>query len=352
MWKQTSFVDQRFWVKKTELLAHDLATGHHPLPVKTYPAHPGMPPLLVAAGASVFFKVPVEEGLRMSVTLLNALIISGIAAITKRIGPQSWWWISGTGLALLYSHYDNVNPLDAVTIPLITLVAVLLLWHYQQRARTPLLATLALGLAVGFTAATRLHMAILIVAPLLAVSVRVLSRSQLLIIAGSALAWLQALNPIMWYAPLAYLREALFPYTHYFTGGVPSESSYQFSVSEMPLGIIAALLALVFYGIPSLPSPLPRRYLFGLFASTACPLIIFQLSSVQDIRYFLPIIFLWEFFLPLFVFHLLHYAPLPSLSFNNVSYHLSRRWLSASFLMLFLGGHAFALWISFTAVGL
>ena len=305
-WHDRFFVDQNFWVKKAENFHQDIQKGPLWYGSLRYPVHPAAP-LLLASSAGQALGMPPLGSIRAAIILLNTACISCSILLLRNRFPQIAWWISGGGVLLLSTLHRIISPADAVFAPLVFLAWLLLLWHIQAKGRSNLQVSIALGVAVGLTLSTRIHLAIIFFTPALLVSSVIIGWRRLLVIGSTAVAVMVISNPLLWHAPWIYLQSALIgEYRHAtqseFTIPLP-QVQWPEAVQYSLLASISFLVGLLYLWRHHWPMPLPRPFLKILLGTTIISVLMVKRSNVETIRYFYPLILTWEALLPLFCLH-------------------------------------------------
>lgn len=302
LWRSVNFVDQSFWLEKVEFLKEDIFKAPLVFDAKRHAAHPGTLVLLPAAVLVKTGLAAADAALRLSLTLINTVVITATVTMARQLYPKSPWWLGVAGVVLFNPIYQNINPLDAVAASL-TVLIFLTLWWCLERHRAAFLLAILLGLA----AATRLHIALLLSAPVLGVLAYKDSLRRSALVGLGALITASALIPFWWLSPAAFVQGAVMNQLAYFTDQtIYLAETYQLSLWELaapsPLAVFSLLLAVVGLRWKN-SSPLPRFFAITLLAGTILILSIFGLSNMQSYRYVFPVIMVWEVLLPLFLLH-------------------------------------------------
>lgn len=325
LWRVTTFTDESLWAKRVVRLSQDLRSGTRDFDQEKYSEHPGMPVLLLAVGAD---RIGVNEAgaLKGAVALINSCIIAGLVTLAKTLRPKSIWWLGAGGLILFHPLYYQASPTDAVMAPLAVIIMFLILWFFERQSQITAQMLLVFSLCIGAALATRLHFTALLIIPLLFFLVMFagIKKSLLVLVGTAAIAWL--LNPLMWFTPAKFLKAALFDQIGFYTGSALEASiatavTLEEFVLFAPLAIISLLLSVLFLFTPNFKPAVSNSFVIVMLISTAVPALIIFESSLQSLRYFFPLIFIWEAFLPLW---LLQGVKQIKLSF--VGLHEQRRW--------------------------
>lgn len=310
LWWSVDFVDESFWLEKIEYLGEDIADGLLVFGAGRHAAHPGTPVLLPAAVVSKI-GMSAADGLRITVTLINAVVIAAIVTMIRQLRPENPWWLGAAGVMLFNPVYQNVNPLDVIVSSL-TVLVFLTLWWCLEKHRAAFLLAILLGIMI----ATRLHVALLLAVPVLGALVYKGSFRRATLVGLGALVTTLVLVPFMWLSPVVFMQAAVVSQFAYFTDQTvylaeTSElSSWKFMTSS-PLAVFSLLLAMIGLAWEKC-SPLPRFFAITLLVGTIVVLGVFGLSNLQSYRYVFPVIMVWEVLLPLFILHVMRQVRWPA----------------------------------------
>lgn len=334
LWHFDSFTDEYLWVTRIVHLREDFS---RPIPiiidVERYSGHPGMTAVL-PAGLLHILGVPALESLRITVSLLVAVTATAIAAITRSLRPTSWWWLVTTSTVTFHPLFLHASPTNAIEAPLIVLVFLLTLFIYERRQLSSY-QTLLLGGALGLMLATRLPLGAVTIAFTLLFLLRTVSFKKLCTVLVVSLCTFVIADPLMWFSPLVHIQHMLFRMSLHITTITTTRLQASDFFLFAPLTYIAIALTVLFQlGLKRISSPLPRLYIFYLWIVTGIMVSIFLNAKSQSLRYFLPFIFIWETFLPLFILHIIAQIQ-PSFTNNGARAH---RILSIAAALFLVGG--------------
>ncbi len=305
LWQHLTFTDEELWTARITQLHHDLTYRHHDGANPVYSGHPGMTVVTLgalahAAGSSL------PASLRGSVTVFVALSVATAALLCRWLRPQTLWWLPVSAFLLFHPLYVQASPVNAVIAPLAVVMVLLGLWLFEHPLHQRVVPfCIAFGASIGLAASTRLVTAVLIAIPLLVVLLPRLGSRLLVLIGGTSVAMAIASDPLMWFTPVEHVRFILFRSSINYTGALVSHS---LTLSEFllfaPLGLLSIVFAVLSLGSSrrsTLVPPVP--WLLMLFALTGVFSGAFLSVRFQSLRHFLPLIFVWEAFLPLFLLH-------------------------------------------------
>lgn len=344
IWDHVTLFDPDFWSTRAQYLAYDLT--HLPLHFNPHrhPGHPAMPPLLVAS-VFILSGVDAESALRMSSIILGTGIIGASSIFLLTYFKQhSQWAIFIIGMLITNRLLANSNVADAFIMPLILLffLAIYTMWT-QVRPHTVVLCIISL--VAGLALATRIHNAAPILAPAFFLfPIRIGIKKTVLLALGSLGFWYM-FTPVVWFTPLEYIRYALIgepTYVLYTSASIPPSSLVHISLFDVaiasPLMIVSILLALCWlYGKKEHPF-IPKWYIALLVVSTAALMSILRISHVESLRYYYPIIILWESFFFMLI--------LPLITFMENRYALQKYHLATVCICLSIAGNALMLFTS------
>ncbi len=341
IWEHTTLFDPDFWITRAQYLAHDITH----LPVRfnplRHPGHPAMPPLLIAS-AFILGGVDAESALRISSIILGTCIIavSSIFLLTH-FKQHRQWVIFIIGMLITNRLLANSNVADAFLMPVILLffLAIYIIWEQKHRSKYLLLA---ISLSAGLALATRTHNAVPLLAPAFCLlPIRIGMKKTAILAVGTLVFW-YTFTPIIWFTPLQYIRYALIgepTYVLYTSASIPPSSLVQTSLFDIavasPLMVIGILLGIAWLYGPKEHDLIPKWYLASLLISTASLLSILQISHIESLRYYYPLIMVWEiFFFPL---------AMPLMLFIEDRYQLQKYYLVTLCIILSIAGNALML---------
>lgn len=300
IWQAMQLADQDKWYARTATLASDLRAGDR-LDQANYTGHPAMAVLLPAAVINNLASYPIPYALRLSITLLNTASIAGLILLCYLLMPKTVWWLAAGGLLTFHPLYVQTAPTTAVIAPLTAFIYLLGLYIHERGQHHSRSLLFVFAVAIGAALATRWFISFAMFTPLiLFLYSRKDSLRNLLATIGIAAAVAIFLNPLMWYAPLAHLQHAFQRAAlHASVLSVDEVSHIDFALFA-PVGIISFLLAIYYLFFRSRHGyRFPTTYLrFSWYVTAATAGALF-LAQSKSLRYFFPLAFLWDAYLPL-----------------------------------------------------
>jgi len=259
--------------------------------------HPGTTILVPSAGL-ILLGIPNESALQYTIAFLMSLCVAVIAYICRVLRPKNLWWLGVCALFILNPLYLQMSVVSDLAALLVCIYLLLLLYAREKGFSREILFWL--GMCGGVLLATR-HDAGGIVMFSSAVYLWPLIGRRVLNIFAIALLFFGALNPFLWENPQLYVS--------FFIRELQMDSAtpggFGLSVLVTGFALVAFSLGLISTFFLRTLSPLPRDFLKWLLVVSALWCGLLLLSKGHTMRYFFPLISIWEMFLPLFIFSIL-----------------------------------------------
>jgi len=305
------FGDNLKWVERVENLSHDIFERPIHIDFKNnqdqfrYGGHPGTTILLPAAIAYRFGADP-QTALTTAIVFLTAIATASIVTTCYFLRPSSQWWLAAGFIITIHPLYFYSTPANAVIAPLITLLSLLTYLVFTTRHQNKPLPQLAFAATLGACLATRIPITIFIGAPLLTFIYPYLPRRRFLTILGGSLITAYLLIPFLWLMPLEFLKIVVLRTSSHlvFTGAPGFSLTPGLFLMYAPLTVISFIMIGLLLIVPRYKPPLDIKYLLVLILITGFTTAIFVAAKFHSLRYFFPVIFIWDILLPLFLLHL------------------------------------------------
>jgi hypothetical protein len=271
--------------------------------------HPGGPVILGTIAVHHLAGISYEMALPVFLTLFNSVVIAAIATLCCTLRPDSLWWLAVLGTLSVDKLYPVSTPTSAVVGPLLVLLSLITLRIVDQKLVSWRWLA-GWSLVAGLAVATRFDIGSITTACLFAVLVSVMRPTlgwRLLAgMVAAACAVFVACDPYMWHMPVQHVGDLF---------GKAALHHQTFTRNRLDLGEVASLSSLAFLGlaftllgqtVPGLArKTLPAVFVWALLSLTVLLYGIFLSASYQAVRYFIPIVFIWQAFLPLQLFDLI-----------------------------------------------
>jgi hypothetical protein len=328
LWWQVRFIDEPLWLNRVAQLSFELEHNELNPTNSVYSGHPGMAAVMI--GSLAHQKgVTLKGGLAIGVVLLNALSIATAISLSKLLRPKSMWWMVLAATLLFNTVYLRSSPTNAVMAPLSVLLVLIALWLYENYThKQTQQMTVLLGAWAGVGLATRWPTTIIVFVPLLALLFQRLGVKKILLASASSLVVMIGIDPLMWYEPgdrLRYMIGHLFNSAFLANKATVGLMDFVFLAPLSIMGLLMALLLVVLGN--RLRSPVSFYFLFILLVITGFFFLVFLNLDYQSVRYFHPMILLWEGLLSLFL----------------LCFFQKQKTAKAVFVLLLTGGQIFSL---------
>lgn len=336
-------LDEAFWADQARYVEAGSPEQYNP--AHAY-GHPGGPVILGTIAVHHLAGISYETALPVFLTLFNSIVIAAIATLCCRLRPDSLWWLPVVGTLSVDKLYAVSTPTSAVAGPLLVLLTLLTLRILEQDT-VSWQGLAGWSLTAGLAVATRFDVGATTTAFLLAVLMSVLGTTlcwrQLAGLLAAAFAVFVICDPYMWYMPVRHIGDLL---------GKVALHHQTFSRNRLDPGEVASLSALAFLGVAVtllaraapgvVPKRLPAVFVWALIALTITLYVVFLTASYQAVRYFIPIVFIWQAFLPLALLDLVSGLRFSSL-FTEAARARARQLCAALVVLLLVGSQIYFL---------
>ena len=338
-------LDEAFWSAQ----ARDVEAGSPEQynPARAY-GHPGGPVILGTIAVHHLAGISYETALPVFLTLFNSIVIAAIATLCCRLRPDSLWWLPVLGTLSIDKLYAVSTPTSALVGPLLVLLTLLTLritLGILEHGAVSWWQLASWSLVAGLAVATRFDIGSITNLFLFGVLATTLRRRQLAVLAVAAFAVFVACDPYMWYMPVQHVGDLmgrlLLNYRHSTPASIPATLEPMHVASFSALAFVGMMLSIVGQTkvFPCRPT-IPRQLVLALVPLTVLLYGIYLSARCPAVRYFIPIVFIWQVFLPLQLFDLI--AGLRFQSLRTEAARVRARQLCAAVIVLLLVGSQIA----------
>ena len=268
--------------------------------------HPGGPIILGTIFINELTHTPYRTSLIIFLTLFNALLITGISFFCYLLKKGSIWFVLVFCILSMNRLFVYASPPSAVVALLITLLAVITIYMLENRDKIKLPYIVLWSVVAGLTISTRADIGIFMSAIFFVSIFFRLGWQKILTIPIFVLLTFFLTDPFMWSMPIQHIADILGKAIyHYSSFNLPEHLSFVRIANISYLMFISALISLTLLIKRKSSFPIPNYFIYTLLLITTVLYALFLTSSYQAERYFLPIVFIWQIFLPVFLFSLL-----------------------------------------------
>ncbi|MEX1112407.1 MAG: hypothetical protein WEC84_03015 [Candidatus Andersenbacteria bacterium] len=305
-WQRWPLVDRTVWENRITHFQGEVANKAFDAQNPVYSGHPGMSVIVLGSALQWLLPFDVRTSLQVAVSLFTAITTTAIGVVAYKLRPRLVWWAAAVLMLAAHPLFIDATPTNVFTAPLIVLLALSVLWIYEhpgtKRSWVPYIA----GIALGTATVTRLPTTGLLALPLLGLLANKRYFHSLLIIFITAVAAGLILDPLLLFDPYGHIRQVLFRTGLNYTEHVASSPlTFVAFTTHVPLSLLSIVLGitLTLKKVRTAKAP-PVKFIYAMLLSTVLLLAgIFSVRS-QSLRYLVPIAFMWDAFLPLFIINL------------------------------------------------
>jgi len=300
-WNTLGIIDSNMWSHQAEY-----AETNNPkqfTPLMSY-GHPGGP---IIEGTIAFHKIfdfSYYTSLITIVAVVNSIVIACICVLTYVYQKDVLWTLGVLGILSLNKLYNESTPPSAIASVLVVLLFILTLCLYKRKIEIRP-STLALfSIISGFLIATRVDIGTTTFITCIYLLYHITTIKKIFLVALGSFASFAIFDPYMWYMPLQHIVDLISQMLYHYNKYEQTPISFNLLAGSSFLAFLSILLlfALLFN---KKEIPFPSRYVYTLLIFSSTLYGIFLTAQYKAVRYFQPIIFIWEIFLPLFLFTLI-----------------------------------------------
>lgn len=320
-WHTDDIIDIGFWSSQGNWFLNDDARAYDW--EKAY-GHPGG---TIMEGTIILQKVfpfSEEEALKLFVSLFIGLI-AGVTALVAYVIRKDLWWIAILAVTLsIHRIYFDTTPTSALSGPLLGLLVLYTLYIHKRLSTSKKIHPAYLifwGVICGLSAATRLDISGYIGGLLILFLYPILTIRHLMYLAVSSIIVFTLFDPFMWFMPLTHLYDMVWKIFYHYTEFTPHHIRLSVLFDFSSLLLISMLLSLIY--TKQNPSKSLTKLTYYLYGGTFILYALFLTSHYQAVRYFFPIIVIWEILLPLYFIQIVDKINFRSL--GNLKYFLNTK---------------------------
>lgn len=307
-WTTLSIIDQGMWANQAEYVETNNPQQFNPL---TAYGHPGGP-IIEGTIALHHMGLSYNNALIFFLVVCNGFFIAVTCVLAWLLNKNRLWWISVLGILSMHPLYSEVTPTSAVVAILLSCLCLLTLYLLEYNGTIKNKHLIIWSFIAGFAIATRTDVATITTFVFAAILFPKIGFRKICAVMIGAFVSFCVLDPFMWYMPIQHIKglidKVTLHYAHFQPYSLPLGTVVEISL----LAGISMMFSIVFMSWKSkLSLPVSKRFIIGLIVLTIGLYCIFLTAHFQAIRYFVPIIFMWELLLPVFLFSLVDSSELP-----------------------------------------
>jgi len=251
-----------------------------------------------------------EDSLVLFLSLANALTIVGICIVTYLLRHRFSWSLVTFLLLTLNPLYLITTPPSALASLLTVLLGSVTLLLYERKDRVSMTQAIVWGGVAGLLCVTRIDIGVLASAVFGILLFERFWFRQSVYAFIAALGAFIVMNPFMWFMPLQHVYDLTVKvYQHIALISLEHPTLLELvdAGSIAALGVVVGVCVLVRRTV--LPEQLPKGFLYALLVITGVVGFLYAIAENQAIRYLQPVIYLWEWAVPLMLLVLIDRLP-------------------------------------------
>lgn len=304
LWSRPYMMDVVMWKNQAEYVDNNDPKQFDMLAAY---GHPGGPLILGPILIHKVFDINYSTQLLIGVlAFLNSLTIAFIALICFLIRKNSIWWLVVASILSFHYLYIYATPPSALASLVFVLLCLFTFYLYEDKLRIDTSSIFLWSLTSGFLVATRADIGIVASSFLAIILIPKMGFRNFLLTCICAFGFFITFNPFMWFMPLRHMGDLLYKVTYHYSNFSPTTipAWLLFDIFFMSLISIFIFLTISLFR-KKITLPVPLVFGFSVFLMTVTLCTIFLTSNYQALRYFMPLIFIWETLLVLFIFHII-----------------------------------------------
>ena len=297
------FVDRKVWANEAKYVQTNDPQEFDMLGAY---GHPGAPIIDLTITLHSIFKIPYDKSVILGLSFIDAFIIAAVVMLCYILRPKNLWWLAVAAILMFNWLFWNSTPPTVLASLLAVLIFLFSLKLYEQKRKIIPREIVLWGLIAGLLVATRTDIGSIIIMTMAIFLWKKIDLRSLLFMGGALILVFVVVNPFMWFMPLQHIHDLVSKVVyHYGEYKVVHLSFFQILLIS-PFAFISMLLSVIFLAFrKKMPFALPAKFILATFLMTGILSAILLTANFQTQRYFYPIAFIWETFLPLYIFVLL-----------------------------------------------
>jgi len=302
-WIGFAMLDQGMWASQASFMQtgdarqFDLGMAY---------GHPGGPVIIGTTLIHKVFGYSYLDSLNTFLIVFCGLIIAITCTICYLLKKDLYWILIVLVILSLSRLYDSLTPPSGVAALLFVLLSIVTLYIYTKKDTKNNLLLFSWAVVAGLATATRVDMGTIGLFVFVLLLKQILSWKQISAMILVAFVTFCVSDPYMWYMPIQHIGDLLYKITYHYADYTPIHMSFSTVIISSCFAFVSIFLALALSFLKKeIEHPLPLRYLYTVLVMTVYLYAVFLTAHYQAIRYFVPLIFIWEVFLPIYIFSII-----------------------------------------------
>lgn len=298
VWQSGFVYDKGWWAKQGQYVLE--GDNRQFNSARAY-GHPGGPVIIGMVLANTLFDAPFNSNtLPYVLTFLNAVVGSAIALLCFSL-RKNLWWLATTFILATHRLGFKSTPTSSLSSFLLVLFMMLTFYIIENREKFGLKLIFSWSLVAGALTATRFDIGGFMSLVFFGLLVRFVGFKKALLAGLGAVYIFVLLDPFMWSRPLIHLAD-LFRKIFFHYSGEISSALYLRDLFEFSAITFVSISLFIYFAVKEKDRlPIPPVLGWTLFGVTIFLYNVFLSANYKAVRYFMPIILIWETLLPLFL---------------------------------------------------
>lgn len=299
IWSNLQYFDENMWAYQGEYLLTNNPEAYNSNYAYGHPGGPIIEGVILIHG---LIDSTNQRALHIFLTLFNSLIIASIAFFCYKLRKKTLWWIVAPLCLALNNLYIYGTPPSIVVSLLITLLSLITIYLYEKE-KLQTKDILLFGIISGLSIATRFDIGGIMTFTFIIILFKKINYKKLILLCGITGITFIIFDPFMWIIPIKHIHDIFQKIFYHYKEFNPTHLTLLQITGISGIAFLSMIFGLFFIIIKKdIISPLKKYFLNILLITTVLLYTLFLTSHYQAERYFMPMIFIWETLLPLFIF--------------------------------------------------
>lgn len=268
--------------------------------------HPGGPVILSTIGIHTL-GFSYTDALIVSLSILDSLLIAAAVVVIYALRKNLWW--CAAIIAVLADHrlYITHSTPPSIVASLAVVLLSFYTWWLYEKGNTKRSLLFVWAALVGFTVATRLDIGCVSAVVFGALLLTRYKFRELLYAVAVAFSTFVVCDPFMWFMPIQHVIDLITKIlVHYDGQQVTGTLGWNLLLDISTLTLVSVVCTANVYVLRTkVQFPINKIWFYAVCIFSVVWYGILLSAQYQAVRYFLPIIMLWECFLPLMLYTLI-----------------------------------------------
>lgn len=307
LWHNVQIIDKEVWSDQASYVATNDAREYD---TNTAYGHPGGPIIEGEILLHNMFNISYAQSLTVFLALFDGLIIAICCMVCFALSKSIV--VAVIDLIVLSANrlYFFATPPSAVVTPLVALIVLITLYIHVMKQK-PWWIYFLWGIVSGMAIATRVDIGGIIVFTCALSLLFAIEWRKLLVVAVGTCISFALFDPFMWWMPVRHImdmiRNIFFQYNAF---PMVTHIGFSTALNISLLALLGVFLTSIFIFCKKEFRVLPNTLSIPLLVMTFGLYFVFLTAHYQAVRYFMPVILIWEVLVPFLIFNVIKKMPI------------------------------------------